>query len=241
MRYGIFSDVHANLDAFQTVLDAYRDEKIDKYIYLGDIVGYGAEPSACIKKLQSLDAIILAGNHDRACADKAALEYFNQHAKEAVSWTCANLSKEELDFLNNLPLVKVINNMTLTHGSLNEPERFNYIQDIYTAGLSFERMDNNLCFIGHSHIPVVFTAEENYIRYNFDEVTDIAPEVKYIINVGSVGQPRDGDPRAAYAIYDTETNKVEIKRISYDIQAQQKKIIAAGLPVKLAERLERGR
>jgi len=242
LRYGIFSDIHSNLEALDAVIGAYRKEKIDKYLCAGDVVGYAANPKECIEKIRTLAMITVAGNHDWASVNLFSTDYFNPLAKEAVYWTTCNLDEQGRYFLEVLPLVYKNEDLTLVHGTLDGPGDFDYMTDGYIASKTFELLETDICFVGHTHVPGVFIKSKNsHIEYREGSNIDIKEENKYIINVGSVGQPRDGNPQAAYCIYDTEKKNVQIQRISYDIQATRKKIIAEGLPGFLGERLLVGR
>lgn len=240
MRYGILSDIHGNLEALQAVLDLYHKEGIKDYLCVGDIVGYGADPRECLRIVRGLNMVTVAGNHDWAVSGRFDPVYFNPVAKEAVLWTRDQLSSDEKDFLNGLPLVHKEDDLILVHGTLGEPEHFHYMRYLSQAAETFDLMDKTLCFIGHSHAPqiIIHRGEEN--RPSKTLRITIEPGCKYIINAGSVGQPRDGDPEAAYCVYDTELRTVEVKRTTYDIRTAQDKILAAGLPTFLAERLAIG-
>ncbi len=242
MRYGIFSDIHSNLEALDAIIEAYRKEKIDKYLCVGDVVGYAASPKECIDKVKKLAVITVAGNHDWASVNLFSTDYFNPLAKIAVSWTERNLDKQDRYFLEGLALVYKNEDLALVHGTLDEPGDFNYMTDGYIASKTFELLETNICFVGHTHVPGVFIKSKNsHIEYQEGSNIDIKEENKYIINVGSVGQPRDGNPQAAYCIYDTDKENIQIKRISYDIQTTRQKIINEGLPRFLGERLLLGR
>ena len=242
MRYGIFADIHSNLEALEAVMDVYQNESIDKYLCLGDIVGYAANPKECIEKIKLLAAIIVCGNHDWASVDLFSVDYFNPVAKEAIFWTRRNLASQDRYFLESLKLVYKNENLTLVHGTLDNPQDFNYLSDGYIAEESFRLLETDICFVGHSHVAGTFSKDKNdNIYYHQNGRIEIKDENKYIVNVGSVGQPRDGNPKAAYCIYDTEKKEVQIKRINYDIEAARKKILYAGLPEFLGERLATGK
>lgn len=242
MRYGIFSDIHSNLEALEAVIEAYKKEGIDKYLCVGDIVGYAANPRECIEKVKMLAMITVAGNHDWASVDLFSMDYFNPLAKEAIIWTQRNLDDQGRYFLEGPKLIYKNEDLTMVHGTLDEPQDFNYMTDGYTASKTFELLEINICFVGHTHVPGTFIKSENgRIQYQAESNSDIKEGNKYIINVGSVGQPRDGDPRAAYCIYDTDKKNIQIKRVNYDTQAARKKIIAEGLPGFFGERLIIGR
>jgi predicted phosphodiesterase len=238
MRYGIFADVHSNLEALDTVIKAYQKEAIDKYLCVGDVVGYATNLKECIQIVKSVTMITVAGNHDWASADLFSIDYFNPNAKEAIVWTKRNLDAQDRLFLESLKLVYKNEDLTLVHGTLDTPEEFHYMTDTYIAQESFRLLENNICFIGHSHIAGVFVNDKDgHIYYQEVDYIDIKDENKYIVNVGSVGQPRDDNPKVAYCIYDTSKKEVQIKRISYDMQTTRIKIIEAGLPRFLGDRL----
>lgn len=240
MRYGLFSDIHSNLEALQAVLAALRKEDIDRYVCLGDIVGYGANPRECIELIKNLNSITIAGNHDYAVVHLTDIKHFNSNAKEAILWTQKQLEEEEKKFLSTLQLVHSFPDFTIVHATLKKPEEWNYIFSTYEARENFQLLTTPLLFVGHSHVPIIFEGNTHY-RYNFREVVNLEEGRKYIINIGSVGQPRDGDRRASCALYDTESRLVEVKRVEYNIPEAMKKIIEAGLPEILARRLSRGK
>lgn len=240
MRYAIFSDIHSNLEAFESVLAAYEDEKVDEYLCIGDIVGYAANPKECIKIIKERKIATVAGNHDWASTGKFNIDYFNPYAKSAVLWTRREIDVDAIAFLNNLDLVYKEDNFCLVHGTLLNPQNFDYMLEIEDAKETFEVMDTSLCFVGHTHVPGVFVKENNKVYQNSNDTVDIQTEKRYIINVGSVGQPRDGDSRACYSIYDSKERVIQIKRIKYNIQTTQTKIVNRGLPLFLARRLALG-
>jgi diadenosine tetraphosphatase ApaH/serine/threonine PP2A family protein phosphatase len=240
MRYAVFADIHSNLEAWGTVLEALKKENVDKFVCVGDIVGYGADPRECIDLLGPLDVITVAGNHDWASIGKLDITYFNIYARQAVLWTMKNLRITDKDYLGSLELVQSEDNFTLVHGSLDRPEEFRYILHIESAKPSFRLLEKTVLFIAHSHVPFVLSIKGEKEKYLAPGLLNLLKEERYIINVGSVGQPRDGDPRACYVIYDTERDIVEFKRIEYDIITAQRKIVEAGLPGVLAERLAVG-
>lgn len=242
MRYGIFSDIHSNLEALKAVIDAYETEGIDRYLCVGDVVGYAANPRECIDKVRSFAEVTVAGNHDWASAGLFCTDYFNPVAKEAIVWTRHKLDDKNRYFLESLGLVYKNEDLTLAHGTLENPSEFNYMTNGYIAWRTFGLLETNICFVGHSHIVGSFTRDKDEgVYYRQDYIINIDEDNQYIINVGSVGQPRDGDPNAAYCTYDTEKKQVQIKRIDYDIPTTREKIIRAGLPRYLGDRLLLGR
>lgn len=237
MRYAIFSDVHANLEALNAVLDDDRPSEISRYFFVGDIVGYGADPSACLQRLKSLKAVCVAGNHDWAVSGRLSTDYFNEAAREAVFWSQAQLTMDEKIFLDRLPLIHEEENFCLVHGTLNRPQDFNYMTDTVRATNTFYALRQKICFVGHLHQPGIFVEGSEGIVYGRLEKLTLRDDERYIVNVGSVGQPRDGDPRACSCIFDTDKQTVELRRLDYDIATASGKIKAKGLPEVLASRL----
>jgi len=240
MRYGILSDIHGNLEALQAVLTACQKNMIEQFLHAGDIVGYGANPKECLEIVRKLGIPTVAGNHDWAVSGQLDPMFFNPMAKEAVYWTQKQLSAEEIDFLSHLELVYRNDDLILTHGTLSEPQRFHYMKYFSQADETFDLMDRDLCFIGHTHSPQIIMKQSGKSLPSETLNIQIKEGCQYIINAGSVGQPRDGEPMAAYCLYDTELRSIEIKRVVYDIKLAQKKILDAGLPASLAYRLSVG-
>ncbi len=266
MKYAILSDIHANLEAFQTVLEKCKDVDVEQYVCLGDTVGYGANPAECLALLRSLNPIAnVKGNHDEfASNNDEVMEGFNPHARAAVLWTKAQLNEDARDYLANLPFRSTPRgtNFTIVHATLDSPDAWGYIFDPYHAEDNFQYQFTPVCFCGHSHVPLVFCKKPVIFRTGnpiepvpewtdgkvslpeADKETEITlqiqPGYKYLINVGSVGQPRNRDPRASFAVYDSAEKTVTRYAIPYDIAAAQEKIRAAGLPERLAARLEIG-
>lgn len=242
MRYGIFSDVHSNLEALNAVLGAYKKEKIDELLCIGDIVGYAANPNECASIIKDVVSLAAAGNHDWAAVYKLTEDYFNPAAKEAIIWTRNNLDAESKYYLESLKLTYSNEYFTLVHGTLSEPEEFDYMFEAYTAEKSFRLMQTQICFIGHTHVPCAFMKDKyGLIHFKQDDTINIEPQNKYIINVGSVGQPRDANPKASFCVYDTNNKEVRLKRIVYDAELSRQKIISSGLPKFLGDRLLAGR
>lgn len=240
MRHAVISDIHANLHALDSVLEDIEQQDVQNYICLGDIVGYGAFPNECVKRVSDLGFTTVAGNHDYAALEKIGIEHFNALAKTTTIWTRDNLNEESVDFLNGIPLVEDMGDMSVVHGSYYSPELFDYVQTSYDAHLSLSRLNGRVCFIGHSHIPVAFI-QDRYITYSMDTEVSVPRGGKVLVNVGSVGQPRDQNPRASYAIYDDELDRIWIRRVCYDIEGAIAAIRSEGLPSLLGERLRLGR
>ncbi len=240
MRYAIFGDIHGNLEALEAVLAEVDRLGADACFCMGDIVGYGADPEPCMMRVRQLGCLAIVGNHDHAAIGALDITYFNQYARRAAIWTSDNLSEESRAFLRGLSFVEHAPEFAIVHGSLNAPEAFNYVQTLRDAEINFRMMDKPLLFLGHSHQPVAFF-DTDPMTYALEEHIAVDPESKTIVNVGSVGQPRDEDPRAAFALYDTEAQEVVIHRVEYDIDRAAGKIMDARLPQALAMRLSLGK
>jgi len=241
MRAIVIADVHANLAAFQAVLrDAQVEGAIDALWCLGDLVGYGAEPEACIDLLRGYPNVAIAGNHDLAAAGAITTADFNPRAATAALWTGEHLSAESAAWLRSLPHVVVAERaFTLTHGSLVDPV-WHYLVDPPDAAEHLRLQTTPYGFVGHSHLPLIFL-DGDARKVPSPDQTLALDGTRFVANPGSAGQPRDGDPRAAYAIVDTDAARLTLRRVEYDIASTQRKILAAGLPVSLAERLALGR
>lgn len=240
MNCAVISDVHGNEEALQAVLQDIKQRKIRNILFLGDAVGYGPNPNECVKLLKDNCREMISGNHDYAVLGLTDISNFNDYAKAAVEWTSSVMKKKYLSFLRFLPLVKLLekDDTLLVHSTPKEPDKWHYILTGWDAEVNFRHFEQKTCLIGHSHQAVIIEdpiSDEMLTHKNSVEITEAK---RYIINVGSVGQPRDGDPRACYAIITNE--KVELIRVKYDISKTQKKMLDAGLPLPLIQRLERG-
>ena len=240
MRYAIISDIHGNLEAFEAVVSAISKERVDELFSPGDIVGYGANPVECIALAKKLNIKTVLGNNDAACNNLTDLDYFTERARNAVIWTLQKLSRSDMEFLKKLDLKFSNKYFSIVHGTLHEPQKFHYMTNSDVASDTFEIMKNPICFVGHSHIPGVAILSNGKITYVENQKIKLKNSEKLIVNAGSVGQPRDGDPRACYVIYDTDKKTIEFKRVKYDVAKAKKKILDAGLPASLGKRLEQG-
>ncbi|MBN2164084.1 MAG: metallophosphoesterase family protein [Pontiellaceae bacterium] len=241
MKYAILGDVHANQEALESVLDDAQSQGVTHYACTGDVVGYNADPKNCLKLIRSLKCKVVQGNHDYYAGCNESMDLFTPMAQKSIYWTRRNLSMLDRKFLRDLPKVSDIESFTIVHSSLNNPDRWNYIFKRIGAEASFRNQFSNVCFFGHTHVPLAFVSDGIEIDKGFYETIQVKEGFKYLINVGSVGQPRDRNPLAAYAIYDLEQQTITLRRVEYDIAAVQKKIRDAGLPFRNALRLERGR
>lgn len=240
MKYTIIADIHANLEAFQVVLQDIEKQKCTHVTCLGDVVGYNANPKECLDTVRAMNIPTIKGNHDEYCSTDEPLEGFNPHAAEAVNWTRKQLNAEDKKWLNNLKYVRLLSNFTIVHATLDGPQRWGYVFEKLAAAASFTYQNTPVCFFGHTHVPVAFI-RDSVVRGGTYSKFKVEAGRKYFVNVGAVGQPRDGNPKASYVIYDMTEGSIELRRLDYDIPAAQRKILAAGLPARLAERLAVGK
>jgi predicted phosphodiesterase len=240
MKYAIIADIHGNLDAFQVVLEDIRTQKADHIVCLGDVVGYNAQPKECLDIVRQMNIPCVKGNHDDYCSTDNHLDGFNPHAAEAVHWTRAQLTEDDKKWLRELKYQRMAATFTMVHATLDAPERWGYVFDKLAAAASFPYQNTQMCFFGHTHVPVAFM-RDTVVRGGTYSKFKVDPSKKYFINVGAVGQPRDNNPKSAYVIYDMTAQTIELRRLEYDIASAQAKILAAGLPERLAERLAYGR
>lgn len=241
LRYAILSDIHANLEGLQAVLKDAAEQGCTHYVCLGDIVGYGPNPKECLDIVLSLNCPTVVGNHDEYCTSNLDLTGFNAMAAEGIRWTRTQLSADDKAWLRDLKYVRHVESFTIVHSTLDLPEKWAYVFDKLAAAASFNYQHTPVCFNGHTHVPVAFVRGPTGLQGGLYSKIKIEIGRKYFINVGSIGQPRDRNPKSAYAIFDLISNVIESRRVEYDIAATQKKIRAVGLPESLAERLAIGR
>ena len=240
MKYALLGDIHANLEGLEVVLKDAKEHGVTKYACVGDVVGYNANPVECMAIVRDLGCTTVRGNHDHYCSHAENLNGFHPLAADVVDWTRKQLNAEQQEWLRKLKFVAPVETFTIVHSTLDTPEMWGYVFDKLEAEANFNYQTTTLCFYGHTHVPLAFEKSDT-VRFGLYSKIKITLGKKYFINVGSVGQPRDGDPRAAYVIYDMVNNTVELRRIPYDIQKTQKKILDAGLPGRIAARLAVGR
>ena len=240
MKYAIIADIHGNLEAFQVVLEDIRAQNATHIVCLGDVVGYNANPKECLQIVREMNIPCVKGNHDEYCSTEDPLDGFNPHAAQAVHWTRDQLSAEEKTWLRDLKYTRMAANFTMVHATLDVPHRWCYVFDKLAAAASFPYQNTQMCFFGHTHVPVAFM-RDTVVRGGTYSKFKVDPSKKYFINVGAVGQPRDNNPKSAYVLYDLDAQTIELRRLEYDIATTQQKILAAGLPERLAVRLASGR
>lgn len=244
MRYAIISDIHANLAAFRAVLaDIERRGGVAKVWCLGDTIGYGPDPHECLELLRQTNYISVAGNHEWAATGQIDTSLFNPEAAQSCQWTIGQLSAADVEYIRNMPLVLEEGDFTLAHGSPREPI-WEYLLSAKAVEENLAYFQTRFCLVGHSHVPLVFSCREDRqcsVRpFSPDSELTLRQE-RLIINPGAVGQPRDGDHRASYAIYDSESRQVKLYRVPYDIRLTQRRMTEYGLPPRLIMRLSYGR
>ena len=240
MKYAILADIHGNLEALQAVLEDCKAQGATHYACLGDVVGYNANPKECLDIIRGMGMPVVKGNHDEYCSTDTALDGFNAHAAEAVEWTRQQLSDEDRLWLKELKYLRLVANFTIVHATLDVPQRWGYVFDKLAAAASFTYQNTSVCFFGHTHVPVAFI-RDTVVRGGTYSKFKVEPGRKYFVNVGSIGQSRDGVAKATYVIYDMNEGTIELRRLDYDMATTQRKIIEAGLPPRLAERLALGK
>ena len=240
MRIALFGDIHANLEALEAVLEDASQQGATDYVCMGDVVGYNADPAACLEKVRAMNCPTVKGNHDEDASGSHSLETMNPIAATALEWTREQLSTEQRLWLARLRMVRQVSDFTVVHSTLDQPANWNYVTNRFDAMSNFSYQFTQICFHGHTHVPRVYMKTDKVQEVLADSIA-IEDTAKYFINVGSVGQPRDGDWRACYALYDLDHNMIVFRLVEYDIATAQRKIIAAGLPAMLAERIQEGR
>jgi len=240
MKYAVIADIHANWEAFQVVLEDIEKQKCTHYACVGDVVGYNANPKECLDLVRKMEMPCVKGNYDEYCSSEDALEGFNQHAAAAVNWTRKQLTTQDRQWLRDLKYTRMVTSFSMVHATLDGPQRWGYVFDKLGAAASFPYQTTQVCFFGHTHVPVAFI-RDSIVRGGTYSKFKVEPGKKYFVNVGAVGQPRDGNPKAAYVVFDMDASTIELRRLDYDIATAQKKIRAAGLPERLAERLAFGK
>jgi len=244
MRYALIADIHANVTAFTAVLDDIkRKGGVEEIWCLGDVVGYGPDPHQCLELLRQYKHVCVAGNHDWAAIGKLDTSNFNPDAAAACHWTAQQLTPEDVKYLESLPLVIQKGDFTLVHGSPREPI-WEYLLSTSSAKENFAYFQSPFCLVGHSHVPLVFKYGDDDDACLFSSFSPYAGLIlgrsRLIVNPGGVGQPRDGDPRASYAIYDSERKMIRLYRVPYDIDATQVRMVRHNLPMRLVVRLNYG-
>jgi predicted phosphodiesterase len=239
MKYAVISDIHSNLEALTRVLGEVGREGADKIICLGDVVGYGADPNECVRLVRERCDACLIGNHDSVACGLEEPEFFNPMARDAALWTRAVLSEDNKEYLRSLPSKLEIGGFVIVHGAISHPDK--YITSPRDAAQEFALMQSvSLCFFGHTHVMGCYRLREGRLEFTKEHGISVEHGAKYLVNPGSVGQPRDRDPRASFLIFEPEGGRINFFRIDYDIERAQRKIVEAGLDPRLALRLSYG-
>lgn len=241
MRIAIISDVHGNLEALSAVLGGIEANHCDSVVCLGDVVGYGPNPRECIALIKEHCSFCIKGNHDEACATDEFPYWFNSIAGQSILWTRDRLTAAEKSWLGQLPLIVKENGATFVHASVERPESWDYLNAAALVRSSFDATSEPISFIGHTHEPLAWIEKAKRVTVTDVDRLHLNVDERYIVNVGSVGQPRDGDPRASYVVWDYKHQFIEIKRVKYDWEAAAEKIGRVGLPSSLARRLLPGK
>lgn len=242
MRVGFFSDVHGNWEAFSACLKEFETAGLNKLFFIGDAVGYGADPNLVVEKIEEICETKILGNHDAAVIGQLSPEYFNHYAKNSFYFTRDVLTSENLERLKKFSISEIWQDFTMVHALPRDPESWGYISTLREAEENFRYFYTQICLIGHSHRPFIVEKNgENEAVLVTSQCLTINENCRYIINVGSVGQPRDGNPDACYMTYDSDSREVCFKRIKYDIKTAQEKMKQAQMPDYLVERLSVGR
>ncbi len=242
MKYGIFSDIHGNLEALQAVLKRMDELGVERRVCLGDVVGYGPNPNECVELVREHSHIAILGNHDSVALGWEASESFNFYARRAIEWTREVLTPESQDYLKALRYLEAENDLCFVHASPHSPADWYYITDLEDAADSFNFFRERICFIGHTHFPVIVVKENDQTFRICDTYTyETRPGERLLVNDGSVGQPRDRNPLASFAVCDSETGAVEVLRVDYPVAVTQEKMRALGFADFLIHRLEEGR
>jgi predicted phosphodiesterase len=242
MRVAVISDVHSNLEALQAVEKSLEDLGVEEVHFAGDIVGYGPDPNTCARWIMENTEMAVMGNHDCAALGLMDIESFNLNAREAIKWNSEQMEDWATEFLQTLPMTQENNEVTLVHANPRDPESWNYIFTLWDAEMNFPHFNSTFCFVGHSHQPVAVGMDaDGTVNVVPGDSFPIEAGSRYLVNVGSVGQPRDGNPAACFGLLDSDREEFSFVRVPYEYKVTQEKMIRAGLPRPLVERLAEGR
>ena len=239
-KFAVLGDIHANLEALNAVVDDARLRGVTDFVCVGDVVGYNASPSECIKVIRDIGCVTVRGNHDHYCSYNESLDDFQPLAASVIAWTRRHLTDEDVRWLHDLPYHRAFGGFMLVHSTLDMPERWGYVFDTLAAEANFSYQMTSLCFHGHTHVPMIYEKQREVMRVEPCKIK-ITFGTKYFVNVGSVGQPRDSDPRSTYVLYCAKSKELEFVRVRYDVETAMAKNMKAGLPERLALRLAQGR
>ena len=237
-KTAIFSDIHGNIEALDTVISDARAQGVSNFACLGDIVGYGPNPADCIAMVQEIGCVCIKGNHDDDASSERDLWNLSDVAKESLEWTRERLTQSQKDWLAALPYQKRLGRNLLVHATIDEPETWQYVSNKFDAEIALSRQKVPVCFFGHTHVPVCYQADGLSVTKVSGQDITLAKASRYLVNVGSVGQPRDGIPKACYVIFDSTSGEISFRRLDYNIECVIKGLSEAGLSSDLAQRLE---
>jgi predicted phosphodiesterase len=242
MKIAIVSDIHSNLEALEAVHRTIEEIGVDGIYFAGDVVGYGPDPNACTRWVMENTDLAVMGNHDIAALGEMDIESFNPNAKKAIIWNCDQMEDWATEYISTLPMVTSRNSVTLVHANPQDPESWNYIFSLWDAEMNFSYFESTFCFVGHSHQPVIVKMDRSgQVSVLPGSSFTVDDGARYLVNVGSVGQPRDGNPDSCFGLLDTEKGEFSFLRSPYEFRKTQEKMMDAGLPEPLAERLAEGR
>ncbi len=241
MSIAVFSDVHSNLEALTAVLNEIRKQAPDRVLFLGDAVGYGPDPNVCVERIFDAADVVIMGNHDAGVVDETDISNFNPLAKESLLWTRSVLTEENRKRLLSMTMTVREDELFLVHASPQTPTVWDYIIDEDGAAEQFDFFDAPICLYGHTHRPMAFEKDRKKVTVTQERLLTFHENFRYIVNVGSVGQPRDGDPDAAYVLYDRREKSLSFHRVQYNFRITQEKMRAAHMPSFLINRLTHGR
>ena len=237
-KTALFSDIHGNLEALNTVIEDARNQGATNFACLGDVVGYGPDPGGCIAKVQEIGCVCIKGNHDEDASGDRDLWNLSNNAKESLEWTRERLTQSQKQWLRDLPYQKRLGRNMLVHATLEDPGSWEYVLNKFDAEMALSKQKVPLCFFGHTHVPVSYATNGSSVKKINDSEIILDKASRYLVNVGSVGQPRDGVPKACYVIFDSAAQTLNYRRLDYNIKEVVKSIAEAGLSPDLAERLE---
>jgi predicted phosphodiesterase len=242
MKIAVVSDIHSNLEAVEAVGKAIGELGVDAIYFVGDVVGYGPDPNACTRWVMENVDLAVMGNHDIAALGRIDIDNFNLNAKEAIIWNSEQMEDWATDYITTLPMLMSLDGVTIVHANPQEPESWNYIFSLWDAERNFSHFETTFCFVGHSHQPVTVGMDDSgQVSVLPGDSFTVDDGTRYLVNVGSVGQPRDGNPEACFGLLDTDKGEFSILRSPYEFKITQEKMISAGLPKPLADRLAEGR
>lgn len=236
-KLALFSDIHGNLEALNSIIEDARDQGVTNFACLGDLVGYGPDPGGCIAKVQEIGCVCVKGNHDDDASNDRDLWNLSDVARESLTWTRERLSESQKQWLRDLPLQKRLGRHMLVHASLEEPASWHYIKNKFDAQIALANQSQSLCFFGHTHVPVAYSSDGSSVKAIKDSEISLDKGMKYLVNVGSVGQPRDGNPKACYVILDSTSKALQYQRVNYNIERVVEELSQAGLSTNLSDRL----